>query len=115
MADIDIDELRKLLAAATPGPWVLNNIVVSAYICRSTDGHAFESILGLTNAELIVAVVNALPELLDRLERYERALRDAKRELGSIQQSPEMMGHNDIAHLCDAIEIIDKSLEQTDG
>jgi hypothetical protein len=45
-------DLRALLAAATPGPWK------SAYYTNA-------------DAVLIVAAVNALPALLDRLEKLE--------------------------------------------
>jgi cell division protein ZapA (FtsZ GTPase activity inhibitor) len=52
------DELEKLLAAATPGPWT-----------HASDKLAAGNIKAPDNAALIVAAVNALPELLAENER----------------------------------------------
>ena len=58
-----MEDLKKLLAAATPGPWT-----------HASDKLAAGNIKAPDNAALIVAAVNALPELLARLERYDDAL-----------------------------------------
>jgi cell division protein ZapA (FtsZ GTPase activity inhibitor) len=57
------DELEKLLAAATPGPWT-----------HASDKLAAGNIKAPDNAALIVAAVNALPELLAMVKRLEEAL-----------------------------------------
>lgn len=76
-------ELRRLLAEATPGPWhawrhgehsLYKGPGVEAgagtYICETaTDGMG----LGDADAALIVAAVNALPSLLDRMAALEEA------------------------------------------
>lgn len=58
-----MEDLKKLLAAATPGPWA-----------HASDKLAAGNIKAPDNAALIVAAVNALPELLERVKRYESAL-----------------------------------------
>ena len=102
-----LEELEKLLAAATPGPWqvvmVRNDDGVTSYMVREhthpsvvvereqywpddyepeTDADGYwlpdEKIDALPhrvgNARLIAAAINALPELLARLERYDDPL-----------------------------------------
>ena len=63
------DELEKLLAAATPGPWT-----------HASDKLAAGNIKAPDNAALICAAVNALPELLAMAEENAR-LREALRPL----------------------------------
>jgi hypothetical protein len=58
-----MEDLKKLLAAATPGPWT-----------HASDKLAAGNIKAPDNAGLIVAAINALPELLAKLERYDDAL-----------------------------------------
>ena len=58
-----MEDLKKLLAAATPGPWT-----------HASDKLAAGNIKAPDNAALIVAAINALPELLAKLERYDDAL-----------------------------------------
>lgn len=57
------DELERLMREATPGPWT-----------HASDKLAAGNIKAPDNAALIVAAVNALPELLAKLERYDDAL-----------------------------------------
>lgn len=98
------DELRALLAKATPGPWEVSAAIcgqhhtetVSVYHVDTSKGcrHIHEVVeagckcgddaISEANAALIVAAVNALPALLDRLdslagenERLGAALDDA--------------------------------------
>jgi hypothetical protein len=75
------EELEKLLAAATPGPWEVSERikdwrpqVVSTEHGPICTMHIPEIGDADPNAALIVAAVNALPGLLAKLERYERAL-----------------------------------------
>lgn len=60
---IDLEGLEKLLAEATPLPWEYASDKLAAGNIKAPD-----------NARLIVAAINALPELLARLERYDDAL-----------------------------------------
>ena len=57
---MNIDDLKKLLAAAAPGPWT-----------HASDKLAAGNIKAPDNAALIVAAVNALPELLAMARRVE--------------------------------------------
>jgi uncharacterized protein (UPF0335 family) len=85
------DELRGLLAKATPGPWEVSGALcgdhgtetVSIYHTDTSKGfrHIHEVVetgcvcgdeaVTPANAALIVAAVNALPALLDRIEALE--------------------------------------------
>ena len=76
----DTTELRRLYAAATPGTWFANSktnyTLVEAYrtdipmtmqnVCTILD---FDDRPSRPNAALIAAAINALPDLLDELER----------------------------------------------
>lgn len=90
--------LRELLAAATPGPWrgshsdwrparaqtsveAGESLVASVY--AETDSGAS------ANARLIAAAVNALPWLLDELDKL-RAERDAARDAQEAPDGPLM-------------------------
>lgn len=87
-------ELRELLAAATPGPWeagerwiftspiyddttALANVLGDRY--ADPDRMQAEIERGRVNTALIVAVVNALPGLLDRIKQAEKE-RDSAQE-----------------------------------
>jgi len=115
-----MEDLKKLLAAATPGPWQIvmarNDDGVTSYMIREhthpsvvverdqyweddyqpkTDADGYwlpdENMDALPhrtgNAALIVAAVNALPELLAKVKRLEAVLGDAENALrGGIEQ-----------------------------
>jgi hypothetical protein len=75
---IDIAALRALEAKATPGPWRFLYYDGHQAIVRRDDDTLFYNPgpdPDTDDAELLCAARNALPELLDRLERYEAALR----------------------------------------
>ena len=74
MSDLGRAELRRLLAEATPGPWVAEvsgktgPIVMDAESVSALDHVArCPHYRGSADSELIVAAVNALPGLLDAL------------------------------------------------
>lgn len=75
---IDIAHLRRLLAAASPGPW--REIPDETEQYWQVDAPEYcvadccESDRSEADAALIAAAVNALPELLDRLAALERQL-----------------------------------------
>lgn len=85
-----IEELRGLLAKATPGPWsthlVDDTTIISptrevATTCDSVqaereDGYNIEYEQMEADAALIVAMRSALPDLLDAAERLETVSRD---------------------------------------
>lgn len=80
---LDLALLRRLLAAATPGPWTVAKSDANSYLTRHYYVAApLPEIRGVPvslwdagglaaqpDAELIAAAVNALPELLDEVER----------------------------------------------
>lgn len=116
----DVDELRKLLTKATPGPWVWEQcgdkcddpVIGVAYgpddldctqplsgkledagddYYRERIAYNIEGGAGVdasSNAALIVAAVNALPSLLDRLEVL-TAKNERLRE--ALEQAPNMV------------------------
>lgn len=86
---IDLDELRKLADAATPGPWEAGDVWVYTKPIYSDDNRlsdvlgmkfadedraSSEHARGLRNAEVIAAARTAVPELLDRLAAAEAKL-----------------------------------------
>lgn len=82
----DLDALAALLDKATPGPWATNGGRVE---CRDDHGWVNDGwIIGdldgpdaEANSALIVAAVNALPELIARVRELERE-REPRRDLG---------------------------------
>jgi len=69
-APVDVAELRRLLAAATDHP-----------LAALED----EGILQAQDCDLIVAAVNALPALLDRLEAAERERDEARSRISELE------------------------------
>ena len=88
MTDADINQLRDLLRAATPGPWKNHTheedegsdwATISATPVVARSGYKWTPTVGVCdggdsvenakNAALIVSAVNALPGLLDEVER----------------------------------------------
>jgi len=71
----DTARLRELLAKATQGPWVdtgdENDTVAAA------DGLPVCYYVGVQNAALIVEAINALPGLLDEVDRLRASTRKA--------------------------------------
>jgi hypothetical protein len=72
------NELRKLLASASPGPWAVSDCgewVVAdngqATICKMPWWPMELQTEKDANAALVAAAVNALPELLDRIAYLE--------------------------------------------
>jgi hypothetical protein len=81
----DTNELRKLLAAATPLPWygkwnistAHGDLIASTDVSLASDPEESDA-----NGDLIVAAVNALPALLDELDAVRADLREAISLLG---------------------------------
>jgi hypothetical protein len=87
-----MEDLKKLLAAATPGPWYVGHNklgddqgpmsiwpdanMIGAIIARCGPQQPWQGWYEQPahDAALIVAAINALPELLAKLERYDDAL-----------------------------------------
>ena len=85
MSDIDRDELRRLLAEATPGPWrdemmQGQGVTLTAIIAgkpNPDDLRVIGSTLAHNDARALIAAVNALEPLLNQLDAAESALNDA--------------------------------------
>ena len=77
-----VEELKRLLAEATPGPWSVRGLSVEAVanggmmgtICQKWDSHTIPDATQDKNMELIVAAFNALPSLLDDIELLRESL-----------------------------------------
>ena len=78
---INIPELRRLLAEATPGPWndtgIKRDDGLLGWVITGDDGNDVCQTIETyktTNAALIAAAVNSLPSLLDERDRLREAL-----------------------------------------
>jgi hypothetical protein len=76
MTTKQIDDIKRLLAEATPGPWALHNeTCVSSgdtMTAQTCDDEPENTPQAEQNAALIVAAVNALPDILADLEEVIR-------------------------------------------
>lgn len=88
----DYDELRRLAAAATPGPWKVHPFV-DAIDIRDANGCGIASLsdrvisdLGMPpdNAAFIATARTAIPELLDALEAARKRANDLERQLEKL-------------------------------
>ena len=89
--NVNLDELMRLHAAATPGPWrveemshILNDQVWFSAIIKAGDG-LDEKIVnqgaGKADAAYIVAACNAVPELVQRVRDLETEIRRRDAEI----------------------------------
>ena len=112
-----MEDLKKLLAAATPGPWKIERgkRCIQGPDTRDGDPLVLTSMMGGAtkwshspyseycvpgmkegdaNAALIVAAVNALPELLAKVKRLEAALRPfaeiAQYDIGNSEANDDL-------------------------
>lgn len=84
-----MDDLRVLIAAATPGPWQMDD---ESTVCANNEVIAVPcGVFGRDQQDadmaLIIAAVNALPGLLDRLAAVEKQRDDAVQELTNIRDA----------------------------
>ena len=113
MSDLERDALRALLVAAPSRPWTASHARHMQHdICSaepdaaSLENETFAHCDYASAASLIVAAVNALPRLLDRVEQLEAdvaTLRSALRSLGFGLRSQETAIAETLEHL-DAVE-----------
>ncbi len=82
-----LEELEKLLKAGTPGPW---GTAGRTMVCSLDDApypellaDASQCVNADANAALIVAAINALPELVARVRELERENEDLRQLLSS--------------------------------
>lgn len=74
MIDLDITALRRLIAAASPGPWETGDDGL-VWTTEPIPGDPVSGSTEVEDARLIAAARNALPGLLDEVERLRRDLR----------------------------------------
>jgi hypothetical protein len=95
MTTKQIDDIKRLLGEATPGPWALHNeTCVSSgdtMTAQTCDDEPENTPQAEQNAALIVAAVNALPSLLADIELLREALQAIS------QRHPGYGGSGDIA------------------
>lgn len=105
----DIALLRQLAAKAKPQPWKVFNLLRGAYeICRADD-YATGGVCvphRKDDADYIVVAVNALPALLDRIQRDEAALRVVRAAHGAHQ-----LEHSTAADRCGIVLFYDSEME----
>ena len=88
---IDIEELRSVVATGAELPWLRTVTGITS------DGHWIAAVYA-PDRDLMVAAVNALPALLDEIER----LRGLVREAHSVMTvNPETFAVGCVAHLCE--------------
>ena len=102
------EELRRLLDAATPGPWEVSRHASPSWVWGA-DGTP----VGDEDAEFVVAAVNALPSLLDALNARDAALteavtwmRDIARELNYEATGSAARRPNHVAKLIRLLELL---------
>lgn len=85
----DLQKLRKLAEKANPGPWIEKRdpFDVERIHIVDPDDEIICSVRGTTRNSYFIATANpqAIIELLDRLERYEKALRSCEVRSGHIE------------------------------
>lgn len=110
MSEIDIDELKRLEAVATPGPWEHGTYLDGSHHVTADDGSdegrtIINGFAGLSEADAayIAAARNALPALTLRCERAEREdfrglyRQKLDREKGLLEQMQELAAERDAA------------------
>ena len=91
MTTKQIDDIKRLLAEATPGPWTLTS--TSLEICIKHNARVIGTMLsvdehdGKADARLIVSAVNALPALLADLEAAQKQITTLRAALEEIADS----------------------------
>ena len=85
---IDLEELERLLAEATPGPWTVSECddLHAAGIHAAEEKYPFGTTSANEEARLIVAAVNALPALISEIREL-RADRERLDWLEDVRKS----------------------------
>ena len=78
MTDAELQHLKDLCAAATPGPWEASGDPQcdGGGICAATHGRFVLVLSDATDAAFIAAAREALPKLIAEVERLERLTED---------------------------------------
>lgn len=80
--DIDRAELRRLDAAATPGPWTVTPMGGIEQLHADYDGNT-----DVADANFIAAARTAVPALLDALEQAEARIQAVREEIGAWEHT----------------------------
>lgn len=96
----DLDELKRLHRAATPGPWMtdmLFNIVDDhGIIVHNFEEYGHTSNPSKANVRYIVAACNAVPELIARVRELERQRKLLAAKVREVAHETDIMGSCDI-------------------
>lgn len=87
------ERLKELLAKATPGPWVVAEKPKYDHILSADGRYIFEPgrpVVQRQDAQVIVAAVNALPELLVDLEAARRELAEVRERMSEREHDMHM-------------------------
>ena len=104
---IDIDELERLVKAATPGPWFVTcNCTGKTFYTIKIDRVYIGETLGVYNGEAnaayLVAACNAVPELIAETRALQERVQELERQrwhiasyLETVQMCEECPAYND--------------------
>lgn len=107
MADLDLDELERLIAAASPGPWRIEPLLRD-YLAGAVDGEN-RNVADMRRADawLVVALANAAPALI-------AAARAAQHRGETLGRVAEAVGYPRDAHYGDVLGRIDELVAELD-
>lgn len=89
--NIDRDELRKLAEAATPGPWEVHGSLIGIGRAKPDFGQTW-GVCWRQDIEFICASRQAVPELLDALDKAEARIKAVRELHQSDGHEPERCG-----------------------
>lgn len=107
MADLDLDELERLIAAASPRPWRIEPLLRD-YLAGAVDGEN-RNVADMRRADawLVVALANAAPALI-------AAARAAQHRGETLGRVAEAVGYPRDAHYGDVLGRIDEIVAERD-
>jgi hypothetical protein len=108
----DREKLRQLVERADKAGWTLDtdgDLCARVPTCWRED--AWQDEQGRANAALVVAAVNALPSLLDEIERLE-AERDAARSSLGAMQNTAITLRADLAEAREALKLSESAMRE---
>ncbi len=82
MTPAQLEELKRLCDAATPGPWAAESYMATSggpeIVAISTGGHGGRYALTRETAEFVAAARSVVPELIAEVERLRELVKDAE-------------------------------------
>lgn len=90
--EFDTEELRRLLEAATPGPWDTNSGFV---VWDQSQDKAVADVPSSADGKLIVALRNAAPELLSEIDKLRAEVEGLRHDRDALMGLVETCDHWD--------------------